>query len=144
MCCRCSKTRAKITWALLECLFFSGLLSGWYLVISQMKSQDFFGSNCANISLSEADTSIGVGPDTSSNSADQHLPYLVDTLEKPNAIDSSVLKMKDNYVLCVPPLYQKRVFSDDSFESGTNPNITFSTLLNLVSSFLMATKVTLL
>ena len=128
----------------MECLFFSGLLSGWYLVISQMKSQDFFGSNCANISLSEADPSSGVGLDKTSNSADQHLPYHVDTSEKPTAIDSSVLKMKDNYAFCVPPLYQKRVFSDGSFDSGTNPNITFSTLLNLVSSFLMATKATLL
>ena len=108
-----------------------------------MKSQDFFGSNCANISLSEAGPSSGVGLDTTSNSADQHLPYLVDNLEILNLTDSNVLKMKDNYAFCVPPLYQKRVFSDGGFDSGPNRNITFSALLNLVSSFLMATKATL-
>ena len=132
-----------MTWALLECLFFSGLLSGWYLVISQMKSQDFLGSNCANISMSEADPSSSVGLDTTSNTADQHLPYLVDNLEILNLTDSNVLKMKDKYAFCVPPLYQKRVFSGGGFDSSPNPNITFSDLLNLVSSFLMATKATL-
>ena len=93
--------------------------------------------------MSEAGPSSSVGLDTTSNSVDQHLLYLVDTLENLNPTNSNVLKMKDNYAFCVPPLYQKRVFSDGGFDSGPNRNITFSALLNLVSSFLMATKATL-
>ena len=89
------------------------------------------------------DPSSSVGLETTSNSVDQHLPYLVDTMENLNPMDSNVLKIKDKYAYCVPPLYQKQVFSDGGFDSGPNPNITLSTLLNLVSSFLMATKATL-
>ena len=107
MCCNCTKTRAKVTWALLECLFFSGLLSGWYLVISQMKAQDFFGSNCANVSSSNTQwKQPGFDIITSKNdiktyNAEEETSLDVTTdVEKPE--NSSGL----DRTMCFPPLYQ--------------------------------------
>lgn len=109
MCCRCTKTRAKAMWAVLECLFFSGLLSGWYLVIPEMKSQDFFGSNCANKSEHRS---------LNAQSQDKTSHYVInDTGSDVDDVTDGILAGSQAAMLdfCVPPFY-----AGDPVTSGGN------------------------
>ena len=133
MCCRCTKTRAKITWALLECLFFSGLLSGWYLVISQMKSQDFFGSNCTNVTMPEEEPSkTALGFEKPPEKPNTNLPY---TIEKADHKRSKHrFEFENSYALCAPTFYQAKASTNNSYNStGENESFSSTGLVNLVS-----------
>ncbi|KAK3585370.1 hypothetical protein CHS0354_004645 [Potamilus streckersoni] len=47
---RCSRKKVTLIWGLLECIFFSGLINGWFWMQQVLKSEEFFLDVC-NTSL---------------------------------------------------------------------------------------------